>query len=69
MTKPLILDTFKENKKSKNKSCFEKEDIRKNTIKLSNTIINYDQKKITVHKTKSPNPFKAKSNCIIQIYL
>lgn len=45
MTKPLILDTFKENKKSKNKSCFEKEDIRKNTIKLSNTIINYDQKK------------------------
>ena len=60
MTKPLILDTFKENKKSKNKSCFEKEDIRKNTIKLSNTIINYDQKKITVHKTKSPNPFKRK---------
>ena len=58
MTKPLILDTFKENKKSKNKSCFEKEDIRRSTIKLSNTIINYDHKKITVQKTKSPNPFK-----------
>ena len=58
MTKPLTLDTFKENKKSKNKSCLEKEDTRKNTIKLSNTIINYDQKKIRVQKTKSPNPFK-----------
>ena len=58
MTKPLILDTFKENKKSKNKSCFEKEEIKTNTIKLSNTIINYEQRKITVQKTKSPNPFK-----------
>jgi ribulose bisphosphate carboxylase small subunit len=35
MTKPLILDTFKENKKSKNKSCFEKEDITKMHLALS----------------------------------
>ena len=38
MTKPLILDTFKENKKSKNKSCLEKENIRDK----SNKIIKYN---------------------------
>lgn len=58
MTKPLPSDTFKENKLSKNKSCLENDDIRRNNLKLSSAIINYEHKKITVQKTKSPNPFK-----------
>ena len=51
--------TFRENKKSKNKSCLEKEDKLKDKTKTSSKVIsNYEQKKVSVQKQISPNPLK-----------
>ena len=51
--------TFRENKKSKNKSCLEKEDKLKDKTKASSKVINnYEQKKVSVQKQISPNPLK-----------
>ena len=51
--------TFRENKKSKNRSCLEKEDKLTDKTKASNKVINnYEQKKLPGQKQISPIPLK-----------